>query len=77
MTCYRNIHNMFCSHFQITTRKYPPGNVYVHNFLLPVTTVTLYHHRLHLPYTQAETPNAQILGHMKLVPQNHEEVRKP
>jgi hypothetical protein len=42
ITCYLNIHNMFCSHFQITTRNYPPGNVDVHNFLLPVTSVTLY-----------------------------------
>ena len=27
-----NIHNMFCSHFQFTTRKYPPGNVHVPKF---------------------------------------------
>ena len=32
---------MFCSHFQITTRKYPLGNVYV-QFHLLVTVVTLY-----------------------------------
>jgi hypothetical protein len=37
-----DIHNMFCSYFQITTRKYPTGNVYVHNFCLTVTAVTLY-----------------------------------
>ena len=42
ITCYLNIHNMFCSHFQITTRNYPSGNVDDHNFRLPVTTVTLY-----------------------------------
>jgi hypothetical protein len=32
---------MFCSHFQIDTRNYPPGNVDDHNFRLAVTTVTL------------------------------------
>ncbi len=42
ITCYLNIHNMFCFHFQITTRNYPTGNVDFHNFRLPVTTVTLY-----------------------------------
>ena len=61
---------MYCSHFQITTQKYPPGNVYVHKFRLSVMAVTLYYHRLHLPHIQ-------ILGHMKLVSQSHEEVRKP
>jgi hypothetical protein len=77
ITCYLNIHNMFCSHFQITTRNYPSGNVDVHNFRFPVTTVTLYYHRLHLPHSQPETPNTEILGHVKLVPQSHEEVYKP
>ena len=42
ITCYPNIHNMFCSHFQITTLKHPSGNVHVPKFHLPVTTVTLY-----------------------------------
>ncbi len=41
ITYYLNIHNMFCSHFQITTRNYPPGNVDDHKFRLPVPTVTL------------------------------------
>ena len=71
---------MFCSHFQITTLKHPSGNVHVPKFHLPVTAVTLYYHRLHLPHTKAEnwteTPKSEILGHIKLVPQSDEEVRK-
>ena len=74
ITCYPNIHNMFCSHFQITTLKHPSGNVYVPKFHLPVTTVTLYNHRLHRPHTKTEnwteTPKFEILGHIKLVPQS-------